>query len=110
MKPKRGTAWINLGLLLLAAALFLAAFNRRESYEAQQISMVVMEKMSEALAQTEASEPTALRETVENQNSNPARVDDSNVHLLDRRDPARVLPRKRKRWAGVYPAHLIIAV
>ena len=52
MKAKRGTAWINLGLLLLAAALFLAAYNRNESYQAQQQSDVVLEEMSEALAQT----------------------------------------------------------
>ena len=52
MKAKRGTAWINLGLLLLAAALFLAAYNRNESYQAQQQSGAVMEEMSEALAQT----------------------------------------------------------
>lgn len=52
MKSKRGTAWINLGLLLLAAALFLAAYNRNESYQAQQQSGAVMEEMSEALAQT----------------------------------------------------------
>ena len=52
MKPKRGTAWINLGLLLLAAALFLAAYNRNESYQAQRQSDVVLEEMSEALAQT----------------------------------------------------------
>lgn len=52
MKSKRGTAWINLGLLLLAAALFLAAYNRNESYQAQQQSDVVLEEMSEALAQT----------------------------------------------------------
>ena len=52
MKSKRGTAWINLGLLLLAAALFLAAYNRNESYQAQRQSDVVLEEMSEALAQT----------------------------------------------------------
>ena len=56
------------------------------------------------------TKPGAVLENHENQNSNPARVDDSNVHLLDRGDPARALPRKRKRWAGVLPAHLIIAV
>ena len=52
MKPKRGTAWINLGLLLLAAALFLAAYNRNESYQAQRQSDVVLEEMSQALEQT----------------------------------------------------------
>ena len=52
MKSKRGTAWINLGLLLLAAALFLAAYNRNESYQAQQQSDVVLEEMSQALEQT----------------------------------------------------------
>lgn len=34
MKSKRGTVWINLGLLLLAAALFLTVYNRMASYEA----------------------------------------------------------------------------
>lgn len=52
MKPKRGTAWINLGLLLLATALFLAAYNRNESYQAQRQSDVVLEEMSQALEQT----------------------------------------------------------
>lgn len=52
MKSKRGTAWINLGLLLLAAALFLAAYNRNEFYQAQRQSDVVLEEMSQALEQT----------------------------------------------------------
>lgn len=72
MKAKRGTAWINLGLLLLAAALFLAAYNRNESYQAQQQSVVVLEEMSEALAQTAPAqtipgqtEPPELPEVME---------------------------------------------
>ena len=72
MKPKRGTAWINLGLLLLAAALFLAAYNRNESYQAQRQSDVVLEEMSQALEQTVPAqtvpgqtEPPALPEVME---------------------------------------------
>lgn len=72
MKPKRGTAWINLGLLLLAAALFLAAYNRNESYQAQQQSDVVLEEMSQALEQTvpaqtvpRQTEPPELPEAME---------------------------------------------
>lgn len=72
MKPKRGTAWINLGLLLLAAALFLAAYNRNESYQAQRQSDVVLEEMSEALEQTvpaqtvpRQTEPPELPEAME---------------------------------------------
>lgn len=72
MKSKRGTAWINLGLLLLAAALFLAAYNRNESYQAQQQSDVVLEEMSQALeqmvpAQTvpRQTEPPELPEAME---------------------------------------------
>lgn len=52
MKLKRGTLWIYFGLLLLAAALFLTAYNRNESYQAQQLSMAIIEEMSEALAQS----------------------------------------------------------
>lgn len=72
MKSKRGTAWINLGLLLLAAALFLAAYNRNESYQAQQQSDVVLEEMSQALEQTvpaqtvpRQTEPPELPEAME---------------------------------------------
>lgn len=72
MKPKRGTAWINLGLLLLAAALFLAAYNRNESYQAQRQSDVVLEEMSQALEQTvpaqtvpRQTEPPELPEAME---------------------------------------------
>lgn len=72
MKSKRGTAWINLGLLLLAAALFLAAYNRNESYQAQRQSDVVLEEMSQALEQTvpaqtvpRQTEPPELPEAME---------------------------------------------
>ena len=34
MKANRGTVWINAGLLLIAAALFLSAYNELASYEA----------------------------------------------------------------------------
>ena len=33
MKANRGTVWINAGLLLIAAALFLSAYNERESHD-----------------------------------------------------------------------------
>lgn len=49
MKANKGSVWINLGLLLVAAALFLAAYNLRESRQAQQTAADVMEKMCENL-------------------------------------------------------------
>ena len=60
------------GLLLLAAALFLAAYNRNESYQAQRQSDVVLEEMSQALEQTvpaqtvpRQTEPPELPEAME---------------------------------------------
>lgn len=61
MKLKRGTLWIYFGLLLLAAALFLTAYNRNESYQAQQLSIAILEEMREALAQTASTQPDALQ-------------------------------------------------
>ena len=47
MKTDRG--WINLGLLLLAAALFLTVYNRMASYEAGETSRQVIEQLCETL-------------------------------------------------------------
>ena len=89
MKPKRGTAWINLGLLLLAAALFLAAYNRNESYQAQRQSDVVLEEMSQALEQTVPAqtvpgqtEPPELPEAMEEpQREMPVRAMHGRDHI-----------------------------
>ena len=57
MENNRGTAWIYLGLLLLAAALFLSASNLRTSYQAQETSRQVMGQLTiptESPAETEA--------------------------------------------------------
>ena len=43
MKTDRGTVWIHLGLLLLAAALFLTAYNTMASHEAGETSRQVIE-------------------------------------------------------------------
>ena len=56
---KRGTFWIHLGLLLLAAALFLSAYNTMDSRKAGETSRQVIVKMCGALptettAETEA--------------------------------------------------------
>ena len=56
---KRGAFWIDLGLLLLAAALFLAAYNTMDSRKAGETSQQVIEQMcqtlpTEAAAETEA--------------------------------------------------------
>ena len=59
MKAKRGAVWINAGLLLIAAALFLSAYNERESHEARDSARQVIAQLCDALP-TEAGEPTTL--------------------------------------------------
>ena len=59
MTAKRGTVWINAGLLLIAAALFLSAYNERESHEARDSARQVIAQLCDALP-TEAGEPTTL--------------------------------------------------
>lgn len=61
MKAKRGrgTVWINAGLLLIAAALFLSAYNEWESHEARDSARQVIAQLCDALP-TEAGEPTTL--------------------------------------------------
>lgn len=58
MKSKRGTVWINLGLLL-AAALFLTVYNRMASYEAGETSRQVIEQLCETLPTESAAETEA---------------------------------------------------
>lgn len=55
----RGTVWINAGLLLIAAALFLSAYNEWESHEARDSARQVIAQLCDALP-TEAAEPTTL--------------------------------------------------
>ena len=59
MKSKRGTVWINLGLLLLAAALFLTVYNRMASYEAGETSRQVIKQLCETLPTESATETEA---------------------------------------------------
>ena len=59
MKAKRGAVWINAGLLLIAAALFLSAYNAWESHEARDSARQVIAQLCDALP-TEAAEPTTL--------------------------------------------------
>ncbi len=59
MKAKRGTVWINAGLLLIAAALFLSAYNEWESHEARDSARQVIAQLCDELP-TEAGEPTTL--------------------------------------------------
>ena len=59
MKVERGTAWINLGLLLLAAALFLSAYNEMESHEARNSAQQVIEQMCQTLPTETAAETEA---------------------------------------------------
>lgn len=59
MKANRGTVWINAGLLLIAAALFLSAYNEWESHEARDSARQVIAQLYDALP-TEAGEPTTL--------------------------------------------------
>lgn len=59
MKANRGAVWINAGLLLIAAALFLSAYNAWESHEARDSARQVIAQLCDALP-TEAAEPTTL--------------------------------------------------
>ena len=49
MKADRGTAWINVGLLLIAAALFLSAYNEVASREARDSAQQVIVQLCETL-------------------------------------------------------------
>lgn len=49
MKGRNGTVWINLGLLLVAAALFLAVYNTHEARQAQEQASAVITQLSEDL-------------------------------------------------------------
>ena len=46
---KRGAVWIHLGLLLIAAALFLSAYNEMASHEARNSAQQVIEQLCETL-------------------------------------------------------------
>ena len=67
MKTNRGTIWINAGLLLIAAALFLSAYNERESHEARDSARQVIAQLCDALpteADEEETEPEPESTTV----------------------------------------------
>ena len=67
MKANRGTVWINAGLLLIAAALFLSAYNERESHEARDSARQVIAQLCDALpteAGDDEAEPTTLPESL----------------------------------------------
>ena len=49
MIADRGTAWIHVGLLLIAAALFLSAYNEMASHEARNSAQQVIEQLCETL-------------------------------------------------------------
>ena len=59
MRANRGTVWINAGLLLIAAALFLSVYNEWESHEARDSARQVIAQLCDELP-TEAGEPTTL--------------------------------------------------
>ena len=79
MKRESGTAWINLGLLLLTAALFLTAYNQNTSYQAQRIAQTVIAEMDAFPAQTDAqqTEPTEFVEDREM----PVRIIDGRAYI-----------------------------
>ena len=56
---KLGTFWIHLGLLLLAAALFLSAYNEMESHEARNSAQQVIAQMCQTLPTETAAETEA---------------------------------------------------
>lgn len=56
---KRGAFWIHLGLLLIAAALFLSAYNEMESHEARNSAQQVIAQMCQTLPAETAAETEA---------------------------------------------------
>ena len=63
MKANRGTVWINAGLLLIAAALFLSVYNEWESHEARDSARQVIAQLCDELpteAGDDEAEPTTL--------------------------------------------------
>ena len=67
MKANRGTVWINAGLLLIAAALFLSAYNAWESHEARDSARQVIAQLCDALPTEtgdDEAEPTTLPESL----------------------------------------------
>ena len=55
MKANRGTVWINAGLLLIAAALFLSVYNEWESREARDSARQVIAQLCDALPRKRAN-------------------------------------------------------
>ena len=56
---KRGAFWIHLGLLLIAAALFLSAYNEMASHEARNSAQQVIEQLCQTLPTESAAETEA---------------------------------------------------
>ena len=92
MKTNRGTVWINAGLLLIAAALFLSAYNERESHEARDSAQQVIAQLCDALpteADEEETEPEPESTTVPE--SQPDVVREMPVQTINGRDYIGVL-------------------
>ena len=67
MKANRGTVWINAGLLLIAAALFLSVYNDWESHAARDSARHVIAQLCDELpteAGDDEAEPTTLPESL----------------------------------------------
>lgn len=90
MKTKRGTIWINAGLLLIAAALFLSAYNERESHEARDSARQVITQLCDALP-TEADEPETEPESTTVPESLPDVEREMPVQTINGRDYIGVL-------------------
>ena len=87
MKANRGTVWINAGLLLIAAALFLSAYNERESHEARDSARQVIAQLCDALpteAGDDEAEPTTLPESLPDvQREMPVKTINGRDYLLE---------------------------
>ena len=62
MKTDPGRIWINTGLLLLTAALFLWAYNGQESRRAGDAAQQVITELTQSLTQEAATEGGAAPE------------------------------------------------
>ena len=65
MKTDPGRIWINTGLLLLTAALFLWAYNGQESRRAGDAAQQVITELTQSLPQEAATEGEADPEQTE---------------------------------------------
>ena len=88
---RKGTGWIILGLLLIAAALFLALSNTVEDREAGSEAVQALQAVSEALPEQVVLQPSRREENLPELTQEPEIVKDMLVEHINGRDHIGVL-------------------